>query len=65
MNFGEKITLLRNLKGLSKRQVGDAIGTSDVSIHRYENGVRPKRPEVYEKLARFFGCTVDVNFLDN
>ena len=58
MNFGEKITLLRNLKGLSKRQVGDAIGTSDVSIHRYENGVRPKRPEVYEKLARLFGCTV-------
>ena len=30
MNFGEKIALLRNLKGLSKRQVGDAIGTSDV-----------------------------------
>ena len=59
MNFGEKITLLRNLKGLSKRQVGDAIGTSDVSIHRYENGVRPKRPEVYEKLARLFGCTVE------
>ena len=58
MNFAEKITLLRNLKGLSKRQVGDAIGTSDVSIHRYENGVKPKRPEIYEKLARFFGCTV-------
>jgi transcriptional regulator with XRE-family HTH domain len=38
--------------------VGDAIGTSDVSIHRYENGIRPKRPEIYEKLARLFGCTI-------
>ena len=60
MTFGEKLSFLRNLKGLSPSQVADAIGVSRNAISNYESGSRrPRNVGIYRALANLLGCTIE------
>lgn len=53
---------LRLTRGLSQRQVAEAVGISQSSYAMIEGGHRHPRKEVEKKLADFFGVTVDELF---
>lgn len=53
---------LRVEKGISQRQVADAVGISQSSYAMIEGGHRHPRKDVEKKLADFFGVTVDELF---
>ncbi len=62
MKFGEKCKELRVQKGLTQIEAAQKIGVGRRTYIDYENnGVHPKKREVYSKLAELFGC--DVNYL--
>ncbi|MHB8918612.1 MAG: helix-turn-helix transcriptional regulator [Desulfocucumaceae bacterium] len=58
----EKMYRLRAERGLSQRQVADAVRISQSSYAMIEGGHRHPRKEVEKKLADFFGVTVDELF---
>lgn len=45
----------REQKGLSMKQLGDAVGVSAASICRYENGERRPRLNVAKKIEKILG----------
>jgi transcriptional regulator with XRE-family HTH domain len=53
------LKLLRSQKGLSQQKLADLIGTSQQSIHKYENGI--SEPDIYtlKKLSEVFDTSVD------
>lgn len=53
---------LRMERGLSQRQVADAVGISQSSYAMIEGGHRHPRKEVEKKMADFYGVTVDELF---
>ena len=57
--FGERFRELRVEKGLTTVQVGEAVGISDASVSRWENGlIIPKADSIYS-VAKFFGVSAD------
>ena len=50
---------LRTLKGVTQKEVGKALGCSEVAYNRYENGEREPSLEMVVKIADYFGVTVD------
>lgn len=62
MSFGEKIKKLRESKGLTQVELAKMIGTSSKTVSNYEaKDLRPRKMEIYEKLAEIF--EVNVNYL--
>ena len=62
MSFGEKIKKLRESKGLTQVELANMIGTSSKTVSNYESkDLRPRKMEVYEKMAEIF--EVNVNYL--
>lgn len=62
MKFGEKCKELRNQQNMTQIDVAQKVGIGRRTYIDYENnGVHPKKREVYFKLAELFGC--DVNYL--
>ena len=58
MKPGERIRYFRRRCGYSMEQVGDAIGVSRQTVHRYESGVIENIPQAkIEHMARLFGTT--------
>lgn len=55
MSIGENIKNLREARGLTQAQLGDAVGVSDKAVSTWESGKREPRMGVVEKLAAFFG----------
>ena len=55
--FSERIRELRGSK--SQREVASAIGTTQQSLGRYENGTRKPDLEIVESLARYFQVSSD------
>lgn len=53
-----KIAELRKEKGLTLKQVGDAIGVGNNTISRYESGQREPKLETWKKLADYFDVSV-------
>ncbi len=53
---------LRLEKGLSQREVAEAVGIGQSSYAMIEGGKRHPRKEVEKRLADFFGVTVDELF---
>lgn len=49
---------LRVLSGLSRKQLGEALGLAERSIGRYENGESEPALGELRKMAAFFGVTV-------
>lgn len=54
-----RIRELRLEKGLSQEELGKVLNVSGRTIGHYENGSREPTPEALNKLADFFGVTID------
>ena len=65
--FAERISLLRNEKGLTQTELATKIGISRQSITLYENHARVPDIEILARFARFFEVTADylVGLTDN
>ena len=62
MKFGEKLTLLREKRGLRQADVASMVGISRRNYISYETeGRYPRNRDIYRRLSEVFGC--DVNYL--
>ncbi len=57
--FAERLKELRNEKNVSIMAVGKAIGVSDATICRWENGVSDIKSDQIVLLAKYFGVSAD------
>lgn len=57
MTLGERIKELREARGITQAQLGEAIGKSDKAVSTWENGAYSPRMGVIEKLAAFFNVS--------
>ena len=48
---------LRKKRGLTQRQIADAVGVEPDHISKLENGDRKLSPEWLERLSKVLGCT--------
>lgn len=55
----EALRRLRNEAGLTQGQLAEKVGLSLNTILNYEKGRRDPRKGDMEKLALFFGCSLD------
>ena len=62
MAVGDRIKRIRNLRGLTQKELGMSIGfdekTADVRMAQYESGTRTPKEEMLKKIAK----VLDVNF---
>lgn len=62
MSFGKKIKTLREEKNLTQKELAELLGTTSKTVSNYEaKDLRPRKMEMYEKLASIFD--VNVNYL--
>lgn len=60
LSLGERITLWREKKGLSQRQLAREAEVSHVLIHKLESGERVNLDmERGKRIARALGCSLD------
>ena len=60
MNIGEKINMLRSLRGLSQNELAKRVGLRQASLSRLESGVAHTiRASNAAKLAQELGTSVD------
>lgn len=64
-DFSMKLKELRKEKGLTQKELGAAIGISEVMIGQYERGVRTPKIEMREKIANAFGVTLNYFLSDS
>ena len=57
--LGERMRLEREAAGWTQGHFGEMLGVSNVTINRYEQGVRRPDPATLEKIATIYGVTVD------
>lgn len=57
--FAERVHMLRKQRGMSQRELGEAIGLSHKSISTIESGSRSTTLEKLVILARFFQVSTD------
>jgi len=57
--FAERLKELKKENGLSNMKLGDAIGVSDTTICRWENGKADIKSKELVKVAQFFGVSTD------
>lgn len=57
--MNNRLKELRNIKGLTQKQVAEEIGVSAQSYGYYENWVNKPDPETLIKLADLFKCSID------
>ncbi len=58
MRIGQRIHSLRTARGLTQKELADALDTSGANISRWEAGSQP-RPETLRKIAEFFEKSID------
>jgi len=62
MAVGDRIKRIRNMRGLTQKELGLAIGfdenTADVRVAQYESGTRTPKEDVLKKIAE----VLDVNY---
>ncbi|BDF73054.1 hypothetical protein CE91St41_40380 [Oscillospiraceae bacterium] len=59
MLLSQRILQLRKERGLSQKELGDAVGLSHKAISTIESGTRSTTIEKLVALARFFGVSTD------
>ena len=63
MSVGERIRYLRNLRGITQKQLGMQAGlpekTADIRIAQYESSSRSPRDDLTEKIASVLGVSTD------
>ena len=61
MAIGERIRFLRNLKGMTQKWLGMAVGfdekTADIRMAQYESGSRTPKADLTNNLAEVFGVS--------
>lgn len=62
-SYGVRIKALREAAGLTQEQFGEMIGTSGVTIMRYERGQRQPRIERLNEIAE--AMSISINFLQS
>jgi transcriptional regulator with XRE-family HTH domain len=64
MSLADNLRTIREQKGLQQKQVALEIGIGTTNYNRVENRQREASIEVLDKLAKFYGITIDeiVNF---
>ena len=60
--IGKTLLDLRTARGLTQKEVAEAIGVTAMALSQYENGIRVPRDEVKIHIARFYNQTVDTLF---
>lgn len=55
--LGDAITTLRQARGLSQTELAEAVGVTQVALHRYESGEREPRPQILSELASALDVT--------
>ena len=66
MEFHERLLMLRRKRGITQQEAVDALGVSRPTYGGYESGKRrPQRRNMYQKIADFFGVSVDEFFEEN
>lgn len=59
MDFPSRLKRLRTERKMTQEQLGEKINVTKVSISGYENGNRTPDMETTQKIADFFGVSVD------
>lgn len=59
MDLARNLKTLREQKGLLQKEVANAVGVHPSNYSKMEKGERDVSIEVADKLARFFGITID------
>ena len=63
MEFHETLLMLRRKKGITQQEAADALGVSRPTYGGYESGKRrPQKNSMYQKIADFFGVSIDEFF---
>ncbi|WP_294159180.1 helix-turn-helix transcriptional regulator [uncultured Selenomonas sp.] len=63
MEFHERLLMLRRKRGITQQEAADALGVSRPTYGGYESGKRrPQKNTMYQKIADFFGVSVDEFF---
>ena len=64
-DFSMKLKELRKEKGFTQKELGKAVGISEVMIGQYERGVRTPKIEMREKIANALGVTLNYFLSDS
>ena len=59
---GQNLRAARDERGLTQKEVGDAIGVTAMAISFYERGERMPADDIKVALARYFNSTVEAIF---
>ncbi|EMJ5760848.1 XRE family transcriptional regulator [Clostridioides difficile] len=61
-NLSKRLKELRLKRGLTQEQVANDLGTTKVSIGRYENGTREPKSEMLESMSNYYDVSIDYLF---
>lgn len=53
-----KLTEMREIAGMTQKELAEAVGVSQQSIYYYEHGDRDPRASMLKKLADALGCSI-------
>lgn len=56
----EMMRKLRKAKGMTMKDLGEAVGVSQTAIHHYEKGDRDPPIEILVGIADVLGCSLDI-----
>lgn len=59
VTLGNRLKSLRQEKGLTQKEVAKLIGTTDVSIGRYEMDARVPKADILNSLAKLYDVEID------
>lgn len=59
MNLGERLIHLRKIRNITQQDLAKSLKVSRGAVSMWEINQRTPDPETLQKLADFFGCSVD------
>ncbi len=62
VSIGEKIKILRKLKGITQEELSDVLHISYLAISKWENGIAQPDISIIPVIAGYFGVTIDELF---
>lgn len=60
--MGKRLKALRNGLGISQVKMAEALGTTQSSVNRYENGQASPPVEIFRRYADYFDVSLDYIF---
>ena len=64
-DVGKRLTALRKARGLTQREVAEAIGVSASAYSQYEIGTKIPRDDTKIAIAKFFGRSIRYIFFND